>query len=317
MQLAVTIDVEEEGLFSGAYDARNVPLENVPLLTRLDPIFREWGIKPALLVTYRVAEHKPHQELLLSLRDKWSGEIGAHLHHWNTPPLEPLPYPQPVPSELMPIELLEAKTASLLEVLGKMSVKPASFRMGRFNLGPKMLSILIKSGFQVDSSICPMHRYYGGPDHLYAETDPYFPNPNDPCIPDNSSILEAPLTVLPLFPSLGRVLDRWARHSDALAKGVSWFSMNLGSLPVQPAWTGLRRLKAGVRLHHDRGGKVLTIFFHSSELLAGASAVHRTQEEVDRFLNKLRQFFAWLHASTKVESVTLAELGRLYRGPED
>jgi len=99
MRLAVTIDVEEEGLFSGAYDARNTPVENVPHLTRLDPIFQEWGIKPTLLVTYRVAEHKPHQELLLALSDKWRGEIGAHLHHWNTPPLEPLPYPQPVPSE--------------------------------------------------------------------------------------------------------------------------------------------------------------------------------------------------------------------------
>ncbi|MEW6114866.1 MAG: hypothetical protein AB1664_22215 [Thermodesulfobacteriota bacterium] len=316
MQLVVTIDVEEEGLFSGAYDAQNAPVENVPHLSRLDPIFREWGSKPTLLVTYRVAEHKPHQELLLSLRDKWRGEIGAHLHHWNTPPLESLPYPQPVPSELMPTELLEAKTASLWEALGQMSVKPVSFRMGRFNLGPKMLSILEKSGFQVDSSICPMHRYYGGPDHLYAKTDPYFPDTADPCVSGNSSILEAPLTVLPLIPNLGRVLHRWAGQSKALAKGVSWFSMNLGSLPVQPAWTGLRRLKAAVRLHHDRGGKVLTMFFHSSELLPGASPVHRTQEDVDRFLNKLQSFFGWLHTSTNVDSVTLAELGRLYPGPE-
>jgi hypothetical protein len=316
MKLVVTIDVEEEGLFSGAYDVRNVPVENVPHLTRLDPIFQEWGIRPTLLVTYRVAEHKPHQEPLLSLRDKWRGEIGAHLHHWNTPPLESLPHPQPVPSELMPVELLEAKTANLLEELGKMSVKPVSFRMGRFNLGRKMLSILEKSDFEVDSSICPMHRYYGGPDHLYAKTDPYFPDPADPCIPGNSSILEAPLTVLSLTPNLGRVLRRWAELSEALAKGISWFSMNLGSLPVQPAWTGLRRLKAAVRLHRNRGGKVLTIFFHSSELLAGSSPVHRTQEDVDCFLNKLQSFFGWLHTSAKVDSVTLSELARVYRGEE-
>jgi len=316
MQLVVTIDVEEEGLFSGTYDARGAPVENVPLLARLDPIFQEWGIKPTLLVTYRVAERKPHQEFLLSLRDKWRGEIGAHLHHWNTPPLEPLPYPQPVPSEQMPIELLEAKAASLLEALGQMGVTRVSFRMGRFNLGPKMLSILEKTGFEVDSSICPMHRYYGGPDHLYAKTDPYFPDRADPCISGNSSILEAPLTVLPLTPGLGRALQRWTRQGQTLARGVAWFAMNLGSLPAQPAWTGLRRLKASVRLHRNRGGKVLTIFFHSSELLPGGSPVHREQEDVDRFLNKLQSLFAWLHAFTNVESVTLTELGRLYRSAE-
>jgi hypothetical protein len=316
MQLAVTIDVEEEGLFSGAYDAQDVPVENVPLLARLDPIFQEWGIRPTLLVTYRVAKHKPHQGFLLSLRDKWHGEIGAHLHHWNTPPIEPLPYPQPVPSEVMPVGLLEAKTANLLDTLGQMSVKPVSFRMGRFNLGPKMLSILEKTGFEVDSSICPMHRYYGGPDHLNARTDPYFPDANDPCVAGNSRILQAPLTVLPLAPNLGRVMDGWVRRGETLARGVAWFAMNLGSLPAQPAWTGLRRLKAAVRLHHGRGGKVLTMFFHSSELLPGGSPIHRNLEDVDRFLNKLQRFFAWLHSFTNVESVTLTELSRLYRAAE-
>ncbi len=141
MKLAVTIDVEEEGLFLGKYDSGDVPVSNVPELDRLDRLFRQWGIRPTLLVTYPVIRHEPHQELLFRLREKWSAEIGAHLHHWNTPPLESLPFPQPVPSELMPERLLQAKTENLLEAFKSMGIEPASFRMGRFNMGPKMFSV--------------------------------------------------------------------------------------------------------------------------------------------------------------------------------
>ena len=146
MKLAVTIDVEEEGLFLGKYDSGDVPVSNVPELGKLDPLFRQWGIRPTMLVTYPVIRHEPHQDLLLRLREKWSAEIGAHLHHWNTPPLESLPFPQPVPSELMPERLLQAKMENLLEAFKPMGIAPASFRMGRFNMGPKMFSGTAKDG---------------------------------------------------------------------------------------------------------------------------------------------------------------------------
>jgi hypothetical protein len=90
--------------------------------------------------------------------------------------------------------------------------------------------------------------------------------------------------------------------------------MNVGSLPLQPVWTGLRRLKAAVRLHRRRGGQVLTIYFHSSELMPGGCPQHSTRQDVDLFLDRLRGFLAWLHREMVVESLTLSELGELYRG---
>jgi hypothetical protein len=185
----VTIDVEEEGLFTGRYESRNVTAENVKELTCLDSIFREWNIKPTLLVAYPVARHEHHHDLLLRLKQEWNAEIGAHLHPWNTPPFESLPHPDPVPSQLMPRELLEAKLRSLLETIGQMGITPTSFRMGRFNMGPKMFSLLDRAGILVDSSMAPMRRYYGGPDHLAALTDPYFPDPEEPRRPGRSDIL--------------------------------------------------------------------------------------------------------------------------------
>jgi len=315
MKLAVTIDVEEEGLFRGTYDSRNTSVANVSQLRRLTPIFLEWGVHPTLLVTYPVARCDPAIDLLLELRDTWNCEIGAHLHPWNTPPLERLNYDEPVPSELMPAELLKARLATLLEALAQKGIKPTSFRMGRFNMGPKMFSVLQETGINVDSSIAPMHRYYGGPDHLCAPTDPYRPDPLDPRRPGNSKILEVPLTTVPLTRGLGRFLE--ALGGPILPRSwVSWFAMYLGTLSVQPLGTGLRRIKAGVLIHSARGGQVLTIFFHSSELMEGGSPENPTPEHINRFLERLSNFFSWIHKRMTIESLTLSQLDNLYRQKE-
>jgi hypothetical protein len=313
MKLAVTIDVEEEGLFRGKYDFKDVPVTNVPELRKLDHIFGEWGIRPTLLVTYPVIRHAPHQDLLLRFRERWSAEIGAHLHHWNTPPFEPLPFPDPVPSELMPERLLEAKLENLLAAFEPIGVKPVSFRMGRFNMGPKMFSVLERSGIQIDTSIAPTQRSYGGPNHRYAPTDPYFPDPGDPCGPGSSRILEVPITILSLMPRLGLFLDRLRKRKPSSDKWVSWIPLHLSSLPAQPMWMGLRRLQAAVLLHRKRGGQVLTIFFHSSELMPGGCPEHPTERHVERFLDKLRRFFSWLYDEVSPEPLTLSELGDMYR----
>ena len=316
MKLVVTIDVEEEGLFRNRYSPHDAPVKNVAELVSLDPIFRDWGIRPTLLVTYAVIRSEPCRDLLARLRETWQGEIGAHLHHWNTPPLVPLPYPDPAPSELMPVELLSFKLKSLLDAIKITGKVPTSFRMGRFNLGPRMFSILEPAGILVDSSIAPMRAYYGGPNHLTAPTDPYFPDPNCLLASGNSKILEAPITIVPMLRGLGQFLEWFKNRPEIPAKWAPWLAMHLGSLAVQPMWTGLRRLQAGAKLHASRGGKVLTIFFHSSELMPGGCPEHQRSEQVDRFRSRLNRFFAWLRREFPLESITLAELGELYRRKE-
>ncbi len=175
-----------------------------------------------------------------------------------------------------------------------------------------MFSLLEAAGITVDSSVAPMRKYYGGPDHLSAQTDPYFPDPENLLEPGNSQILEVPMTILPLLKKLGSVLDGLGKSAFP-ERWLSWFAMNLGSLPVQPMWTGLGRLKAGVRLHIHREGRVLNVFFHSSELMPGGCPQHQTIQDVNRFRSKLHAFFAWLRREISVESVTLTELGERYR----
>ncbi len=312
MKLAITIDVEEEGLFRGKYDSSNVSVTNVLQLRRLDSIFLEWQIRPTLLVTYPVVNNEKTINLLLELKEKWNAEIGAHLHPWNTPPIATLSHPEPVPSEFIPSGLLQAKLGTLLTSLSKHGVEPVSFRMGRFNMGPTMFSVLQETDIKVDSSIAPMQRYYGGPDHLIAPTDPYFPDPVDPRRPGSSKLLEVPLTTVPLTRNLGRYLESMNK-SIIPASWISWAAMYLGTLSVQPLGTGLNRMKIAVLLHSKRGGEVLTLFFHSSELMPGGSPELPTPEHVNRFFDQLRSFVRWLRLHMNAEPMTLSELGESYR----
>ena len=313
MILAVTIDVEEEGLFSGKYEGHDAPARNIPELERLDSVFRESGIRPTLLVSYQAVRDASNQEVLLNLRDRWQGEIGAHLHHWNTPPIVELPYRQPVDSELMPVDLLEAKLNTLLKALKAMGADPLSFRMGRFNLGPKMFSVLERSPICTDSSIEPMRKEPAGPDHLSAPTGPYFPDSGCPTLVGNSRIMEIPMTLVPINLKLRQVLLHIEKHGLVSNSAIGWLSRTVLALSTQPMAMGLGRLKAAVRIHQLRGGEVLTVYFHSSELMPGGCPKHRSDADVKRFVEKLRQYFTWLRKGMVSDSLTLSEVGEMFR----
>jgi len=311
MQLAFTIDVEEEGLFSGSYLTEKPPLHNISSLSLLDPIISEFDLRPTLLVSYQAIRDGYHRDYINGLCHRWRAEIGAHLHPWNTPPLVDLPYRQPVPSEVMPREILTAKMGSLWRALADMGVVPTSFRMGRFNLGPKMFSILSGTTIIVDSSVAPMHSYYGGPKHLGAPTDPYYPDPADPARPGQSTILEVPLTILPILPGAGSIFRLMESLPFPPGQWTAWTAQHLASLPAQPVWTGLQRLKMACRLHRRRGGRVLTVLLHSSELMPGGCPRHPGREQVSGFMKRLHTFLSWVRNDLQAEPVTLSDLARL------
>lgn len=86
LYLAVSLDVEEEGLFGGRYARRGFSTRNTASLRALAP-FCTMGVRPTLFCAHSVLADKTSHETLAWLRDEHHAEIGAHLHHWNTPPL--------------------------------------------------------------------------------------------------------------------------------------------------------------------------------------------------------------------------------------
>ena len=312
MKLVISIDVEEEGLFSGHYPRTPPGVTNVAELGRLEFIPREFGLPLTLLVTYRVAQDPAACRVLAQWRDRYGAEIGLHLHPWNTPPFLDLPEPEPVRSERLPRGLLRDKFANLTtQVRNALEVTPRSFRMGRFDAGRQVWSLLPEFGIDVDSSVAPLTRKNPDPRFFLAPADPF---PLGQVAPEERPLLEVPITMVPVVAGTPELVARLA------AVAPPPWGERLGSLfrygavaGVQPAWYPLVSMQLAARLHHRRGGRVLTLFFHSSELKPGASRLFPTEAAVSRFVEKIRTFLTWLVKTGPVSGVTLAELGEDWR----
>ena len=310
LKVLITIDVEEEGLFRDRYPLQVKDVENVPFLSVLDALVQKHALRPSLLVSYQVIRHQPHAEYLIALNEKWNGELGLHLHPWNTPPLVDLPYAEPICSEKMPDDLLAAKLQTLIDRFIRLGQYPTAFRMGRFNLGHRLFGVLEKTPVIVDSSIAPMRCYYRELNHFSAPSDPYYPDPRCPTRPGGSSILEVPVTILPLVKSAGPMLAHMAARRPTMVPWISKMAMYGGSIPAQPNWTGLAIVKMAILLHLLRGGHALTITLHSSELMPGGSPLRKTWHQVRQFLDRLDHLLEWLRQWAHVEPVTLSALAR-------
>jgi hypothetical protein len=307
MKLVISIDVEEEGLFFGHYPRTPPGVTNIAELERLAFIPKEFGLPLTLLVTYQVARDPAACRVLTQWRDHYGVEIGVHLHPWNTPPYLDLPDPEPVPSARLPRELLRDKFANLLhQIQTNLEVAPRSFRMGRFDAGPQVWGLLPEFNLSVDSSVAPLTPKGAEAGHFLAPADPFVlqvPGIN------NHKLLEVPVTMVPVLAGtpgfvtrLAAVLPpKWGRRLRDSFRYV-------GAAGVQPAWYPLASMQLAAHLHRQRGGRVLTMFFHSSELKPGASRLFPTETAVQRFVGKIRTFLTWLMQTGPVEGVRLSDL---------
>ncbi len=208
MKLVISIDVEEEGLFFGRYPRTPPGVTNVAELSRLEFIPRDFGLPLTLLVTYQVARDPAACRVLAHWRDRYGAEIGLHLHPWNTPPFADLPDPEPVRSERLPRGLLRDKFANLTtQVKDALAVTPRSFRMGRFDAGPQVFSLLPEFGLEVDSSVAPLTRKNPDPRFFLAPADPF---PLGDAGPAGQPLLEVPITMVPVVAGTPALVARLA-----------------------------------------------------------------------------------------------------------
>ncbi|MEJ2070208.1 MAG: hypothetical protein P8X49_07845 [Syntrophobacterales bacterium] len=307
LYLVITIDVEEEGLFSGTYPASGAGVTNVHELQRLEFISMEFGFPLTLLTTYPVAQDAAAREVLISWREKHGAEIGVHLHPWNTPPFRDLPQPEPIPTAQLPPDLLEAKLGSLVHCITEtFEQSPRSFRMGRFDWSTGLLKLLPRFGLRVDSSMVPLTWKGEGPQNFLAPPDPFWLEMSDS--PD-LMLLEAPVTMVPVWAASARAWHRLAFLLPAnLAEALLSRFRFVGAAGIHPSWFPRLSMRLAARLHQRRGGRVLTLFLHSSELLPGGSPDFPDAGAVDRLTAKLRDFLAWLVKQGSVTGVTLSEL---------
>ncbi len=307
ISLVFSVDVEEEGLFSGSYSAIAQGVSNVAALSRLEFLTRDFGLPLTLLCTWPVLSDPVCADMLRRWQDELGAEVGLHLHPWNTPPLRQLGNKAWTPSEDMPGEVLDAKLDTLVRACQDVTgCAPASFRMGRFDLGPKVRALLPGHDLRVDSSLVPMRWCPVLPEAFLSHTDPYVLLQDEAGL---TQLLEVPLTMAALLPGLPACAWRLASGlGPGARKELLRNFQRVAVVGPQPAWYTLPAMKLGVRLHLARGGEVIHLFLHSSELQPGACPHLPDDASVERLVARIHAFILWLRTQTLVRGATLARL---------
>lgn len=302
----VSLDVEEEGLFYGNYPTKACSVTNVGLLRQLEPLWHELGFPLTLFCTHSVLADSNCRQVLSRLRDHCGAEIAAHLHHWSTPPYEGdcgMADGKPQRSHSMDRSLLAKRLDSLLAAASDLQSAPVvSFRMGRWDLKGDLRPLLAERGILVDSSVCPLRSFAGGADFFLAPADPYWVGDAH-----GRSLLELPITQVPLAPWLARAWYglQWPQILDRF----HFFA----ALSANPVWHSATVMRLATRLHVLRGGTVLSLFWHSSEMQAGSSPNVPDQQAAKKLFQKIWDFLVWLKANFAVRPVTASTLYGLAR----
>ncbi len=308
MRLVISLDVEEEGLFCGRYASGPATAANVAGLSRLEFIPREFGYPLTLLVSYQAVRDPAAAMVLRTWREVWGAEIGAHLHHWNTPPVASGTGPTSPLAARVPLEGLRAKLETLLETIeGQIGCRPRSFRMGRFDWRADLLALLPALGCTTDSSMLPLAHYPGQQEHFLTPPDPFLVRLAGSA-GAGVSLVEVPLTMVEVVPGLAVAWQRLAdRCRPALRQRLLASFRRWGAAGVHPTWFPLASMRWAVRWHRRRGGRVLTMFLHSSELHPGATPFFRTEAEVNALVRKIRAFLTWLGRTGEVQGTGLSQ----------
>src|SRR5438094_7091014 len=172
--LIVSVDTEEDNWHRSRHD---VTTENIQELRPLAAFLGRLGVRPTYFTAYQVAVEHGAADVLREVCDGGRGEIGAHLHPWNTPPLTEAFVPRNSMLKNLPGDLQLAKLRALTGALEKaFEFTPTLFRAGRYGIGRETVAALQRCGYQVDSSVSPtisLKSMDDGPTFVGAPIVPY------------------------------------------------------------------------------------------------------------------------------------------------
>jgi len=185
-----------------------ITTRNAAFLPRFQSLCERHGLQPTWLVNHEMASCPDFVRFGREVLRRQAGEIGMHLHAWNSPPLRPLTdndhHHQPFLTEY-PTEVMEEKIAHMTALLrDRFETDILSHRAGRRALDSRYAHLLVKQGYRIDCSICPGVSWRqtagapvgcGGPDYRHFPSRPYWMDLDHIDRPGSSDLLELPVSV--------------------------------------------------------------------------------------------------------------------------
>jgi len=316
----ITIDTEGDNLWARP---REITTRNAAYLPRFQALCERYRFKPVYLTNYEMALCDAFVEFGRAVVARDAGEIGMHLHAWNSPPLHALtaddyrhqPYLIEYPAPIMKNKI-RTLTALLEERFGRRMV---SHRAGRWAFDGRYAAMLLDAGYRVDCSVTPgvdwrgtkgAPQGHGGTDYTRFPDRPYFMSPADISKPAGSGLLEVPMTV-----RSGRLYRRmpWAYHVPVvrwIAKKLSPAPRWLCPTPLEEKHNPHAMIELARQARAD-GASHMEFMLHSSELMPGGSAAYRTAADIDWLYDHLEMLFDEL--SRWCRGTTLAEIDAALR----
>jgi len=310
----VSIDTEEDNWYRSRQD---VTVQNIGELRRLAGFFDRLGVRPTYFTAYQVAADARAADMMREVCSGGRGEIAAHLHPWNTPPLSEAFVARNSMLKNLPAELQLAKLQRLTAALEEaFEFRPTAFRAGRYGLGRETVAALLRCGYRVDSSVAPfinLEPVDDGPSFVGAPIVPYRLAPDrdarEPA--PNGDLLEIPMSYgfsrapFSFWHPARRLLEappgRWfhlpgVAHRTGLIKRIA-LSPEQSSMPDM--LTLSRRLL-------EQGVRHLQLFWHSPSLMPGLGHC-RTAADVERLYSSVEAYLEGLARMTSVTFVTVSE----------
>jgi len=309
----ITIDTEGDN----AWSAPPVALtRNSKFLGRFQTLCESYGFKPTYLTNFEMARCPDFREFGRDLLRRKTGEIGMHLHAWNSPPLVPLtandvrycPYLIEYPERIMREKIL-AMTELLEDTFGR---KMVSHRAGRWGFNATYAKLLIEMGYRVDCSVTPHVSWRrqlgdptqsGGTDYRGFPELPYMLDLDDISQKGNSSLLEIPMTIMNNRTGVTRMVEPWLRPGtgpfrflNKLSPAVSW---------LRPNGRNLREMLSILENAGDREHDCVEFMLHSSELMPGGSKFFPGDKDIEHLYEELEQLLN--QAARTFEGKTLSE----------
>ncbi len=301
----ITVDTEGDNLWARP---RDITTRNAGFLPRFQALCERFRFKPVYLTNYEMAMSDTFRDFGRDVVQRSAGEIGMHLHAWNSPPLTPLsrddlrfhPYLPEYPDAVM-----REKISSLTRLLEeRFEQRITSHRAGRWGFDGRYAAMLLEQGYRVDCSVTPFVDWRanpgapdgeGGPDYRHFPRRAYYLDPVDIMRSADEGLLEVPMTVrtsnLYRKASIIYQVPLLRRVANRVSPGVTWLC------PIQPTLrTGLQRhlkvmLSAARRAKADADVQHLQFMVHSSELMPGGSPEIRSHADIELLYEHLERLF--------------------------
>lgn len=285
----LTIDTEGDDLWSRP---KEITTENLKFLPRFQSLCEKYGFRPTYLTNWEAAIDPAYQEFARDVLARGQGEVGLHIHSWNSPPISPLTdddfHYQPYLTEF-PARVIEEKVRHLTGVLEEIfERKMLSHRGGRWAFDDVYARSLIANGYIVDCTVTPnvswrrvpgMPGGRGGPDYTGAPETPYLLPLG--ALPGEARLLEAPMTILRRRRTPP---ERWIRKAmNRAVDRVLW---------MRPNGRNLATLLKVVDCVVAEQRPYLQFTLHSSEFMPGGSPTFRTARDIERLYDHLEALFS-------------------------